>query len=174
MNKFNDLQYHPDFFSEDPIIKERECNGCGPSGWLNLIIPDKICDINISFICDMHDYAYYKGKTLSDKIDADISFLYNLLTHLKRNIDLNDTKLWKKARRGAIKYFEAVDTYGYFAFDFMINKSKKRFYIKKQIKKEIKRKQRIGSNLDNNDPIKICKIQNYKHSKNNLEDDLYL
>ena len=170
-DKFKDLQIHPDFFTEDPKIIKRECNGCGPSGWLSLLIPDKILDIDISHICDLHDYEYYKGSTAEEKIKADINFLYNLLTYLSKNINIQKEKRrWFKARKIAIKYYEAVDRFGFMAFIFAVNKTLDKISIKNNIEQLLRVECDRYEEWDNSlDPIKIPKVGNFLE---NEEDDI--
>ncbi len=169
-DKFEGLKIHPDFFSEDPEVIKRECNGCGPSGWLSLIVPDKICDIDISHICDLHDYEYYKGSTTQDKINADINFLYNLLKYLSKNINIQkDKKKWHKCRNIAIKYYEAVDRFGFMAFVFAVNQTLDRFTIKNNIKNLLIFEQQKYAEWDDYDnKVIIPKIRNFEKDEDDI------
>ena len=169
--KYKDLIYNPDYFTEDQKIIERECNGCGPAGWLELLISDTICGVNITHICKLHDYDYYVGYTREHKITADINFLYNILIYLKKNIDLSNRKKWKKATKIAIAYYKAVDTFGDFAFNFKKKKSFCRKEVRQNIKEYLKEKQK---NLEWDDEDQDINLNNIKIKEFEIEEDQYL
>lgn len=65
MNKYSDLTQEE---------KELVSNGCGAK---KLIRPPKIKEFEAS--CGHHDYLYYKGGGLGNKVRADVLFLAHLL-----------------------------------------------------------------------------------------------
>lgn len=73
------------------------------------LVPETIWGLKITPACQIHDQMYAKGKTQSDKEEADRVFLNNLL----RIIDGNSNKVmrWLRSRR-AYKYYEAVRDLG--------------------------------------------------------------
>ena len=53
---------------------------CGPGkGVISWIVPEDLFGLDVRQCCAVHDYSYSRGKTKSDKIEADITFLHNLL-----------------------------------------------------------------------------------------------
>ena len=103
----------PGYWTISPAEKARICNGCGAAGKRDYI-PDSIFGLDISEICNIHDYMYFCGKKLSDKRDADQAFLDNLITL----IDI-ETKHWIVRifqRWLALRYFRAVKYFGGPAF----------------------------------------------------------
>ena len=91
--------------------KEACCNGCGSKslGWL---VPDSIWGLNITDVCNIHDYMYSRGTTLQDKEYADRVFLNNLV----RKIDDNNKWFRFLRRRRALKMYWVVKTFGEAAF----------------------------------------------------------
>lgn len=95
---------------------EDNTNGCGLGGWLGLLVPDSIFGADVSLACLIHDWMYYKGLTIEDKIQADIAFLHNLLTlTLEDYRGLADYKRVQRIKRCYV-YFKAVERYGKYAF----------------------------------------------------------
>ena len=95
---------------------ETNTNGCGPSGWLDLVVPDEFFGVDVSFACQVHDWMYYTGRSWDDKIRADIAFLHNLLTiALEDYYEISDYKRVQRMRR-CYTYFRAVERYGHYAF----------------------------------------------------------
>ena len=91
--------------------REAQCNGCGSKG-LGWLVPDTIWGLNITSVCNIHDFMYSQGTTLQDKEYADRIFLNNLV----RVID-SGSKLFKwLRRRRALKMYWAVKTFGEAAF----------------------------------------------------------
>ena len=53
------VKYAPDeYFEMDEIELALIGNGCGPGGFLNKIIPDKILGIDLRPVCSAHDFSY--------------------------------------------------------------------------------------------------------------------
>ena len=95
---------------------EANTNGCGPEGWLNLVVPDEFFGVDVRFACQIHDWMYYKGRSWEDKIRADIVFLHNLLTiALEDYYEVSDYSRVQRIRR-CYTYFRAVERYGSYAF----------------------------------------------------------
>lgn len=98
-----------------PAVRARLTNGCGAGGWLGqILVPDTMWFLNITPVCNIHDYMYRVGKTIADKEEADRVFQNNLV----RWIDANTRWQWLRRlryRRARI-YFEAVEHFGGPAF----------------------------------------------------------
>jgi len=65
--------------------KERKgiANGCGPGSWKYDLVPDTIYGLNITKICDWHDFDYtFLPKTRSCKDIADRRMHHNLKVHI--------------------------------------------------------------------------------------------
>lgn len=95
---------------------ERKCigNGCGTKGICGWIAPDTIWGLDITEACNIHDFMYYTGETEEDKIEADQTFLNNMLRLIEENTKWNWLK--KLRARRAQTYFYFVDEYGGPAF----------------------------------------------------------
>ena len=78
------------------------------------LVPDDLLGLCITPACDIHDYMYTVGDSISDKDSADRSFLNNML----RLIDAHDCWQIFKRRRAleAQVYYEAVHLFGGPAF----------------------------------------------------------
>jgi hypothetical protein len=101
---------------ENPDLIKKECNGCGPSGWLSIFIPNKFSGLDISKACNLHDWEYYKGLTWEDKLIADRNFLFNLITIINDDAKNVSTRKTHQRYEKAIMYFRFVAMYGEFAF----------------------------------------------------------
>ena len=96
--------------------REASTNGCGPKGWLSLVVPDEFFGVDVSFACQIHDWMYYTGRSWEDKIRADIAFLHNLLTiALEDYYEISDYKRVQRIRR-CYTYYRSVERYGSCAF----------------------------------------------------------
>ena len=95
-----------------PEEKFEICNACGAKG--GFPVPNTFYGLDISEACNIHDFMYFVGKTLADKMEADRVFLNNLI----RIIDARTSVyILKKLRyRRAKTYFEFVDIYGASAY----------------------------------------------------------
>jgi hypothetical protein len=95
-----------------PEAKKEICNGCGSAGAKFDFIPDTIYGLNITEVCNIHDYDYHVGETEEDRRAADHRFLNNLM------IIINMKGGWLRwfRRRRALKYYEAVRELGSDAF----------------------------------------------------------
>ena len=94
-----------------PKMKERICNGCGPKGMIDFV-PDTIYGLKICEACNIHDYDYFIGKTITDKHKADIRFLGNMMVLVNRGT------IWLRffRRRRVLMYYESVRELGDKAF----------------------------------------------------------
>jgi len=96
------------YFDIAKIEKERVQNGCGPSGFIEKIVPEEILGVKIQKICNIHDFMYHHSKDQSDLKIADDTFLENLKFQIKKK---GDQKL-RPIRMGiAYIYYFAVRLY---------------------------------------------------------------
>lgn len=99
----------------DASEKERSdiANGCGAGGWKFDIVPDTIYGLDISDVCNWHDFEYtFRRKDEVNKNLADLNFYHNLLVRVERKGGLLK---WFRKRR-ALKYYLAVKHFGDSAF----------------------------------------------------------
>jgi len=103
--------YAPDtYWNETPAVLAAVAGGCGPGGKGDWLVPDTIWFLSVREACRIHDYMYWRGKTLEDKKEADRVFLNNML----RIID-EKSSWWgiRKLRRHRAKlYYLAVKNFG--------------------------------------------------------------
>lgn len=94
------------YWRESPALLDEVANGCGPGGIGDKLVPDTLWFLNIRPACRVHDYMYWRGRTLADKSEADRVFLNNMI----RIIDAKTRWGWLRwlRYRRAYKYFEAV------------------------------------------------------------------
>lgn len=103
----------PEYWALSEDAKKEIVNGCGPAKF-GYLVPDSLCGLDITPVCNIHDYMYHIGETLEDKKLADRAFLNNLI----RLIDVK-TQWWvlKQIRlRMAYVYYTAVKRFGGPAF----------------------------------------------------------
>lgn len=89
-------------------------NGCGPEGWLTILVPDFLMGCWIEQPCEIHDWCYTYGTELWEKALADKLFRYNMRTIVKSSTDfviLRDIRL-----NLADKYYMAVRDLGMNAY----------------------------------------------------------
>lgn len=86
--------------------------GCGPGGFGDKLVPDKILWLSVKPSCQIHDWCYHYGETLADKEMADRIFLNNMLR-----------QIWPAKSRWRIPrmllaygYYKAVKCFGARAF----------------------------------------------------------
>lgn len=109
------LLYAPDgYVRASPEVRRKVVNGCGTSGWKGAVVPETLWGLNVSAACNIHDWMYAEGTTISDKGTADRTFLNNML----RIIDAAGGPWLLKTlrRRRAKTYYEAVHVFGGPAF----------------------------------------------------------
>ena len=103
------------YWDLDNDEKKRICNGCGAAGAMFDYVPDKIWFLPISEACNIHDFMYHVGETVSDKKEADDIFFENISIIIKT---CTKTRLLKLLRlRMAYTYYLAVQMYGNEAFE---------------------------------------------------------
>jgi SAM-dependent methyltransferase len=111
MMRLPDLLFAPkEFWELSAEARKVLTNGCGPGGWLRWLVPDRNYGLDISPVCDIHDYMYAVGQTEEEREEADSVMLNN---HL-RLIDAKTKWQWLRRLRyrRAVKYYEAVKNYG--------------------------------------------------------------
>jgi hypothetical protein len=97
-----------------PLQKKQICNGAGARGdWRSVFIPNTIYRLDCTEVFNIHDYAYYVGKTLIDKERADFDMLKNLITLINSTGNIC-TRFLRRAR--ALEYYSAVCEFGDAAF----------------------------------------------------------
>lgn len=108
--------YAPISYWETSIEEvDKVTGGCGPGGFGDFLVPDRIWGLSIFIACRIHDWMYHVGKTLQDKEQADRIFLNNMVRIIQGNPSkfkfLNRWRL-----KGAKNYFWAVSMFGGPAF----------------------------------------------------------
>lgn len=91
----------------------RNCNGCGTEGWLGMLVPDTMWGLKITEACDVHDWMYGEGTTLTDKKLADHVFLDNLIAIINGAAKSGPYRYFHwllilPRERRAFKYYQAV------------------------------------------------------------------
>jgi len=110
-----ELYAPPEFIATPLEVLDTICNGCGAAGSKFDFVPDTMYGVCMCSVCNLHDFMYFKGKTIEDKEEADRVMLNNFMRII------NKVKGWRKLfriamRRRAIKYYEAVHYCGGPAF----------------------------------------------------------
>ena len=84
------------------------CNGCGTSGWKGRLVPDTIWGLNITEVCNIHDWMYYFGRGRYGQALADDIMLVNM------HAMISEGTWWLRwlRRRRAKKYYLAVKWFG--------------------------------------------------------------
>jgi len=67
-------------------------------------------------VCNIHDWGYKHGKDICDKQREDLRMLYNMLLLIEAQTGWRQVVLKPLRRRRALKYYEAVITFGSKAF----------------------------------------------------------
>lgn len=99
-----------EYWTLDPVLKEALTNGCGPSGFLGLLIPDTIYFLSITEPCKIHDYMYAVGEGIEGKECADRTFLNNMIRVIDENT--KNKVLCQLRYQRAMKYYLAVKNFG--------------------------------------------------------------
>lgn len=89
---------------------ELELNGCGPDGWKNRLVPERLLGVAITAACNIHDYMYIVGETEADREEADRVFLNNMLRIVEAESANWLTRTLR--RRLALHYYAAVRDFG--------------------------------------------------------------
>ena len=102
------LLYAPKTYWEaSATVRALVCNGCGAKGGLS--VPSSFYGLCIKEACNIHDWMYFEGTTLADKLFADAMFRLNLTTIIDTNSNIL-TSLLRHNRAG--KYYTAVAKWG--------------------------------------------------------------
>ena len=98
------------YWAASPDEVSRVAGGCGPGGFGDFLVPDKIWGLDVSHACRIHDWMYHLGETLADKDEADRVFLNNML----RLVEAAGGPGWLQRLRAnrAHTYHLAVATFG--------------------------------------------------------------
>lgn len=93
--------------------KKEICNGMGSkTSWWNRIvrwiIPDHFFGLDMTEPANIHDYMYFRGGNLWDKVVADLVFLYNMLWRIYSAGKQHRLKRYWMA----VRYFSAVLVFG--------------------------------------------------------------
>ena len=101
-----DNLYAPQSFLDAPIEEIWEvCNGCGAADSKFDFVTDTIYLLKITRACHIHDWMYHHGKCLTDKFEADITFLMNLVRLIKEKTSFPPLRMLRYIR--AFLYFIA-------------------------------------------------------------------
>lgn len=106
------------YWQAPPVIKKKNCNGCGLGGWRGSLVPDTIWGTCVTPACNIHDWMYAEGVTVDDKDRADLTFLANMLALIDDAAELSIVaRLMAPLRRWrAWHYYEAVRYAGHGPF----------------------------------------------------------
>jgi hypothetical protein len=103
-----------EFWNANVSTRYKICGGCGAGKLGDMLIPDTLWGLNVTFCCKIHDWRYHYGSTIEDKNSADREFLNNLLRWIDHKTDSKVLRYFRHAR--ALKYYEAVQMFGGPAF----------------------------------------------------------
>jgi len=103
--------YAPESYWEaDPKVRAVVTGGCGPGKLGDWLVPDTLYGLSVRPACEIHDWMYAVGDTLSDKEEADRVFLNNMCRIIDANTSWGFLR-WLRKRR-AKKYYYAVKLFG--------------------------------------------------------------
>lgn len=105
--------YAPESFlrASEEVVKQ-VANGCGTAGWKGKLVPDTILGLNITLICNIHDWMYAEGATQWYKDHADCIFLYNMQNEINNAPGVLNYLLRYHRRLRAHEYYLAVVAFG--------------------------------------------------------------
>ena len=109
------ILYAPaEYWELTPEQRKSLTNGCGPGRFGSKLISDRLWGLDISEVCNIHDFTYHIGWTIADKLSADRAFLNNML----RLIDAAGGRwpIVALRRHAAVTYYRAVADFGGPAF----------------------------------------------------------
>lgn len=109
-----DLHYSDSFRDATDAERAKICNGAGAANGLKF--PNTFYGLDVKIAFDVHDWDYHHGKTLDDKDRADKYMLLNLMEIIESQKGFGNALLKPLRRRRALKYYEAVVTFGGDAF----------------------------------------------------------
>ena len=98
------------FWGFDEVELAVFTNGCGPRGFGDKIVPDKLLFLSVKAACIIHDFSYNMGETPEDKNRADFNFLVNMLHIINAKSRFWPFKMIR--RRLALAYYDAVSEFG--------------------------------------------------------------
>ena len=104
------LKVPKSLYSFDDATLAMIVNGCGPRGFGDKVVPDKILFISVKMACVIHDFMYESGTTLAHKNKADDWFLYNMLQITRKDSKFIVFLLIRE--RLAFTYYQAVVEFG--------------------------------------------------------------
>ena len=107
------LVFPDSFLLSSSVLRGEVCNGAGPRkfGWL---VPDNIWGLSVVDAANIHDWMYWKGSIEEDRLEADVTFLMNMMILID---DGSKGRIMRFLRRWrAMTYFSAVREYGGRAF----------------------------------------------------------
>ena len=98
------------FWGFDEVELAIFTNGCGPRGFGDKVVPDKLVFLSVKAACIIHDFSYNVGETPEDKQRADFAFLVNMLRIVNTKSKFWPLKMIR--RRLALAYYDAVSEFG--------------------------------------------------------------
>lgn len=102
------LAVHPAYAAATPEQIAAVANGCGPGAWKLDLIPDHLGDVDITEVCNQHDFLYSLGGTEEDRLMADVL----LYTDIAGMVLLNDGYLVPLQMAAAVIFYRAVRNVG--------------------------------------------------------------
>jgi hypothetical protein len=109
------LEAPDSYWSASQDERDRVTNGCGPANsWVGHLVPNWVGGVNFQPACDIHDWMYSCGCCEADKVKADRTLLFNLLTLVSASAVPGAVKLLD--REAAWEYYKAVADFGDSAF----------------------------------------------------------
>ena len=107
--KYN-LKVPKHLYSFDDDTLAMIVNGCGPRGFGDKIVPDKILFMSVKMACLIHDFMYESGTTRAHKMKADNWFLDNMLAIIRKDSSFFLLRMLRE--RLALGYYYAVVNFG--------------------------------------------------------------
>ncbi len=94
-----------------PGLIEEVTGGCGPGGFGDYLVPDKLWGLSVWQSCSIHDWMYAYGLTAADKEQADRVFRNNMYRQVK------EVGKWMRIRCWLVqRYYKSVKIFGGSAF----------------------------------------------------------
>lgn len=81
------------------------CNGCGPKSLPGWVVPDTLWGLSITSACNIHDWMCDESENGTDREEADIWFLINMLRIVEA---VGWSPLTPLRRHRAMTYYSAV------------------------------------------------------------------
>ena len=95
------------YLEAPPAFIDEITGGCGPGGFGDWVIPDRMWGLSIKPACMIHDWEYHFGTTSTDKSIADDNFLDNMI-RIIIDADGYYTLRWLRRQRAAKYHFFVV------------------------------------------------------------------